>query len=75
MYSRRSLLVGIAIGERLLASDFWDRKPPSQWSPEEIDRLITKSPWAKQAPEEYLSDPLAECSGGKEMLYAGQLAL
>jgi hypothetical protein len=29
-------------------SDFWNRKEPSQWSSEEIDRLITASPWAKQ---------------------------
>jgi hypothetical protein len=29
-------------------SGFWNRKDPSEWSPEEVDRLITKSPWAKE---------------------------
>src|SRR5436189_4929280 len=67
MYSRRSILWGIAIGERLLAAsrDFWNRKPPSQWTPDEIDRLVTKSPWAKQIAAEYLSAPNADCSGGR----------
>jgi hypothetical protein len=29
-------------------SEFWDKKPPSEWSSEEIGKLTTKSPWAKQ---------------------------
>src|SRR5581483_4949258 len=29
-------------------SDFWDKKPPSEWTSEEIEKLTTKSPWAKQ---------------------------
>jgi hypothetical protein len=35
---------------RLHAGDaeFWNRKDPSEWSADEIDRLITKSPWAKE---------------------------
>ena len=55
------------MGERLLASsgDFWNRKPPSQWTAEEIDRLITKSPWAKEVKAEYLSNPNSECGGGR----------
>src|SRR5437899_9892073 len=28
-------------------SDFWNRKEPAQRSSEEIDRLVTASPWAK----------------------------
>ncbi|HUE05103.1 MAG TPA: hypothetical protein VMR62_36485 [Bryobacteraceae bacterium] len=28
-------------------ADFWNKKDPSQWSSEEIDKLKTKSPWAK----------------------------
>jgi len=38
-------------------SDFWNKKEPSQWSSEEIDRLSTKSPWAKQVTA---SAPLTE---------------
>ena len=30
------------------SSEFWNRKYPSQWSADEVDRLITKSPWAKE---------------------------
>jgi len=33
--------------ENLYAGEFWDKKDPSQWTGEEIDRLTTKSPWAK----------------------------
>ncbi len=29
-------------------SDFWNKKDPSQWSSEEIDKLTSKSPWAKE---------------------------
>jgi hypothetical protein len=28
-------------------SEFWNKKDPSQWSSEEIEKLKTKSPWAK----------------------------
>jgi len=33
--------------EELHASDFWNKKDPSQWTGDEIDELTTKSPWAK----------------------------
>jgi hypothetical protein len=34
----------------LIAKDskFWNTKEPSEWTTDEIDRLITKSPWAKE---------------------------
>ncbi len=28
--------------------DFWNKKEPKDWSSEEIEQLITKSPWAKE---------------------------
>ena len=28
-------------------SEFWNKKDPSQWSSDEIEKLKTKSPWAK----------------------------
>src|ERR1700693_5278492 len=39
------------IGIRLYGADtdFWSRKDPSEWTGDEIQRLLTKSPWAKQA--------------------------
>jgi hypothetical protein len=30
------------------SSDFWNKKEPAEWSAEEIDKLATKSPWAKE---------------------------
>src|SRR5437899_5396938 len=35
------------------AGDFWDKKPPADWTSEEIDRLLTKSPWAKEVNAQY----------------------
>jgi hypothetical protein len=29
-------------------SDFWNKKEPAEWSAEEIDKLATRSPWAKE---------------------------
>src|SRR5579871_721091 len=29
-------------------SDFWNKKEPSEWTSEEVDKLTTKSPWAKE---------------------------
>ena len=53
--TRRSalLLAGSAIAPwgRLYASttgDFWNKKDPSQWDPEQIDKLLHKSPWARE---------------------------
>ena len=53
--TRRALLVmlsGASIPwvSRLAAGDseFWNKKDPSQWSSEEVERMKTKSPWAKE---------------------------
>jgi hypothetical protein len=35
--------------------DFWNKKAPADWTSEEIDRLITKSPWAKTIKAQYAS--------------------
>jgi hypothetical protein len=70
MLTRRELFVlagaGTAGWGRLYASgsEFWDKKPPSEWSSEEIGKLTTKSPWAKQVSAQVS----AEGGGG----YGGQ---
>lgn len=52
--NRRDILTllgaGFAGWGRLSAgtSDFWNRKEPAEWSPEEIDKLMSKSPWARE---------------------------
>jgi hypothetical protein len=30
------------------SKDFWDAKPSSEWSSSEVERMLTKSPWAKE---------------------------
>ena len=53
--TRRSalLLAGAALGAlpRLYATngDFWNKKAPADWNADEVDKLLTKSPWAKEA--------------------------
>ncbi len=56
--TRRQLLVFAGAGYSVLHLDavtqeFWEKKPPAEWTTEEIDRLITKSPWAKEESAEY----------------------
>ena len=68
--SRRSALMLAAAGlldwNRLYASapDFWNKKPPSEWTPEEIDRLLTKSPWARQVTAQYAAGGEREAGRG-----------
>lgn len=35
------------------AKDFWNAKQPSDWTPDEIQMLLNKSPWAKDATISY----------------------
>ena len=39
------------------ASDFWNRKQPSEWTTDEIHRLMSKSPWAKEVNAGVQPDP------------------
>src|SRR5580704_12792518 len=38
---------GLACAIALLAADFWKTKDSSQWSSEEVNKLLSDSPWAK----------------------------
>lgn len=52
MMTRRILiLLGASLGPCIAASagEFWNDKQPSDWSEEETQRLLTKSPWAVEA--------------------------
>ena len=69
--TRRNLLLlaGAGLtGIRLNAAsgDFWNKKPPSQWTTQEIDQLITKSPWAKEVKAQYApgESPSSSNAGG-----------
>jgi hypothetical protein len=54
---RRALFLAIFAGagpQSLLAGPpFWDKKPSSQWTPDEINEMITNSPWAKEVTAQY----------------------
>lgn len=39
------------------SKEFWENKPSSEWSSEEVDRMLTKSPWAKEAVVSYNGGP------------------
>jgi|HubBroStandDraft_1064217.scaffolds.fasta_scaffold30019_3 hypothetical protein len=70
--TRRGLLMMAAgaaaqSGLRLhaFASGFWEKKEPAEWSSDEIDKLVTKSPWAKEvnAASSAVSRPYAGNAG------------
>jgi hypothetical protein len=45
------MALGLAATHRAsgFAGEFWDQKQPADWTKEELDRLMNKSPWAKEA--------------------------
>ncbi len=56
MQSRRQLLavLGGAPFLRLLAADeVWNKKAAAEWSPQEIERILTRSPWARETTPEF----------------------
>jgi hypothetical protein len=68
MFTRRDFfyLTSATLTLRPLAAgspEFWDKKPPSEWSSVEIDRLLTKSPWAKDATTQYTQEPMSSQGG------------
>lgn len=49
---RSAAWAGVSLGaaaDLFAASDFWNRKEPAAWSADEVMRLATKSPWARNA--------------------------
>jgi hypothetical protein len=45
-------------------SDFWNKKDPKDWSSDEIEKLTTKSPWAKEVSAELVMSMGERGSGG-----------
>src|ERR1022692_1991961 len=65
---RMFLLAGAGLAAWLpldaTTGDFWNKKAPADWTSEEIDRLITKSPWAKTVKAQYASGAGNSGDGG-----------
>ena len=41
-------IVGSACAAMLLAADFWKTKDASQWNDDEVNKILSDSPWAKE---------------------------
>jgi hypothetical protein len=53
MISRRNAILtglgsAVTITTRALAGEFWNDKQPAEWSEKDVQRLLTRSPWAKE---------------------------
>jgi hypothetical protein len=44
----KKLVASAMLAGSLWAGEFWNDKEPAQWSEKEVERILTKSPWAKQ---------------------------
>ena len=57
MTRRTALLIGLASGlaprSQAFAKEFWNEKTPEQWTPAEVELLLNKSPWAREASISY----------------------
>ncbi|PYT19067.1 MAG: hypothetical protein DMG59_01685 [Acidobacteria bacterium] len=61
MTRRDAILIGLTFPAGIAfpasSKDFWNEKPPAEWTPDEIQQLLTKSPWAKEASVSYNAGP------------------
>lgn len=72
MITRRELILFGVGGTSLLATlpawasdeDFWKTKKPADWSQGEVQRLLTKSPWAKEVKAEMDMAGMTQRMGG-----------
>jgi hypothetical protein len=48
----------------LLAADFWEKKAPQDWTAEEVDTILTDSPWAQTASIAFVGDKSQPIGGG-----------
>ncbi len=46
------------------SGDFWNKKAPSEWTSDEVSRLLNKSPWAKQVTAQYAAGGRGQGGGG-----------
>lgn len=55
------LLLSAAI---LLAADFWEKKAPEDWTNEEVEHILTDSPWAHELSLKFIGDTSQPIGGG-----------
>ena len=65
MHSRYTPAALLVVTTLLPAADFWAVREPSQWSQQEIKRMVTDSPWAKDAHVSVKGDYGAMVDGAK----------
>ena len=65
----RNAVIAVAVSAPLLmwGADFWQQKEPSEWTAKEMTRLLTKSPWAKDAGTNFNPDRMRGMGGGGGM--------
>ena len=65
---RRQLTRGAALmftgAVLLLAADFWEKKAPDAWTTAEVERILTDSPWAREAEVAFVGDTSSPIGGG-----------
>jgi len=53
MTRREAILMSAGLGAAAVSAaatkDFWNEKQPAEWTDEEIQQMLTRSPWAKSA--------------------------
>jgi hypothetical protein len=58
MTRRGAILVGLGVPAwGFAATEFWNAKKPEDWTEEERQQLLTKSPWAREATVKYNAGP------------------
>ncbi len=73
---RTALLMGLtgAFAPAYAVKDFWNEKKPSEWTGAEIEMLLNKSPWAKDAAISYYggqNGPLSDTLPGTHRVTPG----
>lgn len=63
------LLCWLAVNSAAAAADFWRSKTPEEWSEQEVEQLLTDSPWARAveiiAPDLSLAGRVGGLQGGR----------
>jgi hypothetical protein len=63
MKSSAWVIGGLALAATLWAGDLWKDKKPADWQEKDVQKFLTKSPWAKTVPMQM--DPSRMSGGGR----------